>query len=191
MFFQRFKHFGSKYPLWAGVGAIVVLGAILFIPARFVWSTMANRGADPIGTSATARPRFTRSDAWFLAALANCGSGPIPLARVIARGDAMMHAILGRAEVNGALGRLGRAGYVTRHADGTIEMTEAGRSLVGNLEGVGLMQWPDRVESRLGSVPGSPADHPQRAAQGEAEPVSEAEYDAAVESYRRSTRRPN
>lgn len=183
MFFQRFKHFGSRYPLWARAGAIVALGASLIIPGRFGWSTMTNRGADPVDSSATARPRFIRSDAWFLAALAECGSGPIPLARIIARGDAMQHAILERAEVNGALGRLGRAGYVTRHADGTIEMTEAGRTLVGDMEGVGLMQWPDKVESRLGSRPWSEGDNPQRAAEGEAEQVSQAEYDAAIASY--------
>ena len=185
MFFQRFKHFGSKYPLWAAVGAIVVLSAILIIPARFVWSAI--RGADPIGTSATARPRFFRSDAWFLAALANCGSGRIPLACILMRGDAMNYSVMGRGEVNGALSRLGRAGYVVRHADGTFEVTDAGRAVVGDTKGLGLVQLPDTVESRLKSAPWSPADHPQRA---EPRPVSRAEYNAAVESYLRKMREP-
>jgi hypothetical protein len=152
---------------------------------RFLRS-MLNWGAgpEPADTPASDRPRFLWSDAWFLAALAASDGGPVPLTRVIAMGDAIEHAIFERAEVNGALGRLGRSGYVTRHADGTLEMTEAGRSLVGGAKGRRMAEWMDQVERLLGAAPWSPAHAPRRAAEGEAEQVSEAEYDAAIDGYR-------
>jgi hypothetical protein len=123
-----------------------------------------------------------RSDAWFLTALAKCDGGPAPLACVIGWGDAINHAIFNRGELNGALDRLGHAGYVTRYDDGTIELTEAGRSLVTEARKVGTLHgWVDEIERLLGEAP---AYDPRSAGDGEDGLISEAEYMAAVDRYR-------
>ena len=187
MFFQRFKPLASKTPPWARLGAIVVLGTILITSVRFLWSMTVGRGAGHhfVDTSATGRPRFLWSDAWFLTALAKCDGGPAPLACVIGWGDAMNYLIITREELNGALGRLGRSGHVIRHADGTVELTAAGRALVEEgRKGSTLHNWRNRVERLLGAAPWTPSYNWRRAGEGEAELVSEAEYRAAVDRYK-------
>jgi hypothetical protein len=131
---------------------------------------------------ASSPPRYLWSDAWFLTAVASCGGDAVTLASVIATADAIEIAIISREEVNGALGRLGRGGYVTRRPDGTIELTASGRSLVRTARDGAPLAWKDGIEALLGAEPWTSTYDPRRAADGEAEQVSQAEYDAALRS---------
>src|ERR1044071_8853612 len=170
--FERSTDGSSKKLLWIAFGAILVLGAILYMRAP--------------------RSQFSESDGWFLAAVGNVDADRVPLERVIARADAMNYAIISRREVNGALRRLHRGGYVTRHPDGTFELMEAGRSLVAKARkgNNGLYDYYQRVVNLLWAAQWTSRDDPRRADE-EAGQVSKAEYAAALRSYRDSWKRPS
>jgi hypothetical protein len=191
MWLESFQTVASDNPPWGGSGIIIVLGALLIMAVvGFLWSKSVNRRTGHTATDGSS-PRFLHVDAWFLAALGLCDRGRVPLTWVIAMGDVIQHAILTREEVNGALGRLGRAGYVIRHSDGTLELTEAGRSVVekaGQGRGVSPYEAYERVVRLLGASPWTPAYDPHRAGDKEAAQVSEAEYDEAIRSHQSRSR---
>ena len=186
MWFESFKTLASNDPPWVSSGIIIVLSALLIM---FVIGFLKSKSVDPRTSHTTTngdRPRFIYADAWFLAALGMCEPGRVPLTYVIGTGDMIQRAIFNREEVNGALGRLGRAGYVVRHPDGTLELMEAGRSLAQKAQqgrGVRVYDVYERVVGLLGASPWTPAYDPRRAGDGEAAQVSEVEYDEAIRSY--------
>lgn len=185
MWFESFKA-ASHNPPWVSSGIIIVLGALLIM---FVIGFLRSKSVDRrTGHTTTdgGSPRFLHADAWFLAALGICDPGCVPLTYVIGAGDIIQRAIFTREEVNGALGRLGCAGYVIRHPDGTLELTEAGRSLAQKAKqgrGIRVNEVYERVERLLGASPWTWAYDPRRAGDGEAAQVSEVEYDEAIRSY--------
>jgi hypothetical protein len=185
---ESFKTLAPDNPPWGGSAIIIVLGALLIMTViGFLWSKSVNRRTGHTATDGSS-PQFLHVDAWFLAALGMCDRGRVPLTWVISMGDVIQHAILTREEVNGALGRLGRAGYVIRHSDGTLELTETGRSLAEKAQGgrgVRVYEAYERVVRLLGAAP---AYNPRRAGDEEAEQVSEAEYDEAIRSYQSRSR---
>ena len=183
MWFEIFKTLASRNSPWVSSGIIIVSGALLIMfVTGFLRSKSVDRRAGHTTTNGDI-PQFQHADAWFLAALGICEPGPIPLAGVIRMGDVIQRAIFYREEVNGALGRLGRAGYVIRHPDGTLELTEAGRSLAQKAKqgrGVRVYDVYERVVRLLGASPWTPKYDPRRAGDGEAEQVSQVEYDQAI-----------
>jgi hypothetical protein len=168
---ESFKTLAPDNPPWGGSAIIIVLGALLIMTViGFLWSKSVNRRTGHTATDGSS-PQFLHVDAWFLAALGMCDRGRVT-----------------REEVNGALGRLGRAGYVIRHSDGTLELTETGRSLAEKAQGgrgVRVYEAYERVVRLLGAAP---AYNPRRAGDEEAEQVSEAEYDEAIRSYQSRSR---
>ena len=129
---------------------------------------------------------FRWSDAWLLLAadLAVTGSGPAALARVIGAADAIQHAILTKEELDGGLGRLGRAGYLRFDSAG-VRLTGAGRALVRRAERAGrtYAAQQEALERLIGAPPWT-AHYDARDARGsEPEVLTQAEYDAAVRDY--------
>lgn len=135
-------------------------------------------------------PKFLWADAWFLTALAGCG-GRASVARVIGLADAIQHAVMTREELNGAVGRLERAGYVRWDAAGGMALTDEGRELAAVVgESGGYLGQQRRIEERLG-VNGWTAEYdPRRAADGAPERISEDVYAAAVRTYTSGASQP-
>lgn len=131
-------------------------------------------------------PRFLSSDVWVLLAAAAAArkATPVPLAELIAAADMINHAIATREELNGALGRLGRAGYLIATAAGTVSLTPSGRALLrfGWVRGTWHAQGEALVR-KLGATPWSAAADPAAAGEGEPEVVSSHVYEAAIATY--------
>jgi len=96
--------------------------------------------------------QWMSADAWVFAAID--GSGPedgSSLRQVVARADAINHAILTEAEFVRAVGRLVAAGLVG--ADSTVDrywQTESGRTLyAARMKGRGLFGWTDALPPAL------------------------------------------
>jgi hypothetical protein len=130
--------------------------------------------------------RFLWSDVWVLQAViaASSQASPSPLDTLIATADAINHAVLTREELNGALGRLSRAGYIAASAAGAVELTPAGLALVR------AAAWPrtwhaqgEALARELGATPWSAASDPAAAGEGEPELITLDVYEAAVASY--------
>ena len=81
------------------------------------------------------------SDSWLFAAFADCGDGPVTLVDMLSTADAIMHAIPGEAEVEGAVRRLSAAGLLRVTQDGFL-VTPRGREL---RERAQARAWLDQV----------------------------------------------
>jgi hypothetical protein len=130
-------------------------------------------------------PAFLWCDAWVLLAAGMAApSGPAPLTRLVGAADAAQHAVPTPEELNGALGRLGRAGYLQVAPEG-IALTAAGRALLAAAERAGraLAAQQRALERALGAAAWTPGYDPHAARGAEAEHVSPAEYEAAVREY--------
>src|SRR6478609_7931528 len=95
--------------------------------------------------------RWTRSDAWFAAAVASC-SGHASLKEIIGAGDAINHAIFMRSEIEQAVRRLAAAGLLETHPGPTFEMTREGAALLARRTG-GMIGQTDSVIKLLMDVP--------------------------------------
>src|SRR4051812_16763122 len=131
--------------------------------------------------------RLLSSDVWVLLAAAAAAirkTTPVPLAELIAAADMINHAILTREEVNGALGRLGRAGYIGATAAGTVSLTPSGLTLFAFAWARGTWHAQGEALARtLGAMPWSAASDPAEAGEGEPELVSSEAYEAAIATY--------
>lgn len=106
-------------------------------------------------------PEFEWHDAWVLAAViyATEGAAPVPLWRVIGIADALNKAIVTRSELEHALTRLDRAGYV-RAVPGGFEATPAalalkapGHPMEHVAQAIGAKPWsPDTEVARAPEV---------------------------------------
>jgi hypothetical protein len=99
-------------------------------------------------------PDFEWYDAWVLAALiyATDGAAPVPLWRLVGVADALNKAIVSRGELEFALARLDRAGYV-RAVSGGFEATPTALALkapgppVENVaHAIGARPWSPQAE---------------------------------------------
>jgi len=131
---------------------------------------------------------FLWSDAWLLLAIGLAAEQrPIaPLASVIELADGIQHAIPAKEEMDGALGRLQRAGYI-RHTREGVEFLEQGRQLVKRPNRVfrGLLDRQDAIEKALHAAPWSATYRPQSARGEEAVHVAEEEWQQLMARYRR------
>ena len=132
------------------------------------------------------RERFLWSDVWVLQAViaATSQASPFSLDTLIATADAINHAVLTREELNGALARLSRAGYITASAAGSVELTPAGRTLARAV--ARPRTWHaqgEALERKLEATPWSAASDPATAGEGEPELISLDVYEAAVATY--------
>ena len=134
--------------------------------------------------------RFLWSDVWVLQAViaATSQASPSSLDTLIATADAINHAVLTREELNGALGRLSRAGYITAGAAGSVELTPAGLALARAVARpvARPRAWHaqgEALERKLEATPWSAASNPATAGEGEPELISLDVYEAAVASY--------
>jgi hypothetical protein len=124
---------------------------------------------------------FVWSDAWLLAALAVRGTGPRTLGEALAGGDALQHAIMTRQELNGALGRLGRAALVVVEPDGRIRLSSEGAALCSRARGP-YAHMQAYLEAELAAAPWTP-DYDPRTVQGaEPDTVSASAYAQVVPS---------
>lgn len=94
---------------------------------------------------------WTRSDAWFAAAVASC-SGHASLKEVIGVGDAINHAIFMRSEIEHAVRRLAAAGLLETQSGPTFELTREGAALLARRTG-GMVGQTDSVMKLLMDVP--------------------------------------
>lgn len=123
-------------------------------------------------------PEFEWYDAWILAAViyARDGNSPVPLWRVIAIADALNKAIVSRGELEVALERLVRAGYVRVVAEG-FEPTPAALAL----QAPGPPK--ENVEKAIGARPWSPhAEMPRATSEVY---VSAEAYEKALKKYKK------
>jgi hypothetical protein len=123
-------------------------------------------------------PEFEWYDAWVLAALiyAADGAAPVPLWRLVAVADALNKAIVSREELEFALARLDRAGYVRAVSDG-VEVAPTALAL----------QTPgppvEHIARVIGAKPWSPqAEMPRTTDEAY---VSADAYAKAVKKYRK------
>lgn len=119
---------------------------------------------------------FVWSDAWLLAALTVGGTDPRSLGQVLAHADALQHAVMTREELNGALGRLGRAELVLLEVDGCIRLSPTGEALCLRAHSGSYRDMQAFLERALNTAPWT-SDYDPRGAQGtEADTVSKAMY---------------
>ena len=123
--------------------------------------------------------RWTRSDAWFAAAVASCG-GHTSLTEVIAVGDAINHAIFMRSEIEQAVRRLAAAGLLETQPGPTFELTREGAALLARRTG-GMIGQTDSVMKLLIDVPVPTVVDPWS--------LSESQVDEAYRGYIQSTHR--
>jgi hypothetical protein len=132
--------------------------------------------------------QFWWSDAWLLLAigLAADTHSVASLASVIELADGIQHAIPSKDEMDGALGRLQRAGYV-RHTREGVELLESGRLLVKRSNRVfrGLIDRQHALEKALHATPWSAAYHPQSARGGEHAQVADDQWEQLMTPYHR------
>ena len=134
-------------------------------------------------------PQYLWSDAWLLLAIgyaARSRSGS--LVDVIEMADGIQHAIPTLDEVNGAIGRLGRGGYLAPAAGGArFALTEAGEALLAAAESKHriVLDVQDEVERLLGAPAWSAGHEPAKAPAGEPVVVTESELAAAYDEYMR------
>ncbi len=135
--------------------------------------------------NSTPEPAFLWSDAWILLAIALVGrDSSASLTQVVAAADAVQHAIPAREEINGAVGRLVRAGYVVPEG-ARLGLTESGRALdaATSVGGKTHSARQTALEAALGAISWSAGIAPTRALRGEAALYSEPEYDVAIATY--------
>ena len=86
--------------------------------------------------------------------------------------------------MDGALGRLGRTGYVERSPEG-IGLTESGRALLAHAERAGrsYLAQQEALERLLGAALWAAGYDPRQARGAEPESLTSDEYDAAVRDY--------
>lgn len=129
------------------------------------------------------------SDAWLLMAAGLADRvGRLTLDQVIGAADAVQHAVPTREELNGAIGRLSRAGHVKWSSRG-LRLTPAGRELFARSEREKrdtLRTQQQALERLLGVTSWSPRAEPRPAAGEEREVIGEQEYRQAVREYRRA-----
>ncbi len=94
---------------------------------------------------------WTRSDAWFAAAVASCG-GRASLKEVIGAGDAINHAIFMRSEIEQAVRRLAGAGLLEAQPGPTFELTQEGAALLARRTG-GMIGQTNSVMKLLREIP--------------------------------------
>ena len=128
---------------------------------------------------------FQWSDAWLMLAVGIVGEGPAPLTQVLGAADGLQHAILTREELNGAIARLSRAGYL-RCAMDQLELTPVGRDLVTRAgRNRSWLKQQETLERLLSAPPWSGGHDPAAAGAGEPEAVSEEAYRSALRDYYR------
>jgi hypothetical protein len=123
-------------------------------------------------------PEFEWYDAWILAALihATDGQAPVPLWRLVGVADALNKAIVSRDELEFALGRLDRAGYV-RVVSGGFQATATALALKASGPPV------ENVARALDAKPWS--SHAEMPRTPEQVYVSADAYTEAVKKYRK------
>src|SRR5687767_3906189 len=129
---------------------------------------------------------FLWSDAWLLLAFGLAASdGPAPIPSMLPLADGIQHAVPTKDEVNGALGRLTRAGYV-ECANGYVAITAAGKGLLrqAELAGSGLLTQQKALEHLLPAAPWTAHHDPRTAGGLEPEVVSSEDWARAVTRYR-------
>jgi hypothetical protein len=120
-------------------------------------------------TSATA---WTDTDAWVLMALGGTSEDdPSPLSEIIARADAIEHAVLEKTEFTTSAGRLAAAGLIAG-GGGSYWLTVAGQGLYA--ERTRRSGWRDNLLRGLRRL-GDPRDAPL--------PLEPGEFDGAVDDY--------
>ena len=127
-------------------------------------------------------PQFFWSDAWILLAAAYAeAQGPATLPRVLSMADGLQHAIPSRPELNGALGRLSRAGYLEDGAPPFV-LSAAARALVAEAArgAPSTLAQQDALARLLGAAAWSLAHDPHTADHGEAARIDETAYVAAL-----------
>lgn len=131
--------------------------------------------------------RFLWSDAWLLLAIALAAGehSSAHLRSVVQLADGVQHAIPTKDEMDGALGRLQRAGYV-RYVGETVELLVDGRTFVERTTQRvrSLLDQQHAIERALQATPWSAAYHPSSARAGEADHLSVDEWDRLMAPYR-------
>ena len=135
--------------------------------------------------------RFRWSDAWLMLAVHMAAkNGSTSLAGVIGSADAIQHAIITKAELDGGVERLKQAGLLelksasfvlTPHAQAIADHAAKATSLIRDQEKL--------IEEALGASPWTPGDQPHSAV-GDGEPlISDDEYATALKNYHTAIRR--
>lgn len=125
---------------------------------------------------------FQWSDAWLFLAIGFAASHRrASLGEVITTADGLQHAVITRDELNGGIGRLKRAGYISYTQDG-LTVTTLGRTLF--LESARAATTHGKrqaeIERALSAVPWSPDWFSAQALNGELEVISLDTYNEAI-----------
>jgi hypothetical protein len=138
---------------------------------------------------------FLWSDSWLLAAIhgASYGGERPTLARIIAVGDFLNHAIFTSSEINGGVSRLSHAGLIVTDRDAFV-LTEAGKKITREQEKKpeGPHKHLKTIRTRLGAPDWTPAEKPDKAGNPE-DPklyVSDSEISEAYQNYLGMLKKP-
>jgi hypothetical protein len=138
--------------------------------------------------SASTTSRFLWSDSWLLAAIQGASSGGErpTLARIIAVGDSLNHAIFTTSEINGGVSRLSRAGLVQIEGEAFI-LTAAGTEITREQQKKtqGPHKHMETIRARLGAPDWTPAQKPDQAGNSDDPQIyaSESEIAKAYQEY--------
>ena len=132
--------------------------------------------------------RFLWADAWLLLAITLAASErrSASLGAVVQLADGVQHAIPTKDEMDGAIGRLQRAGYV-RHVGDSVELLPAGLMFVQGTtqKARSLLDQQHAIEQGLKVEPWSATYHPNSARAGEPNHISDEQWDQLMAPYRR------
>ena len=130
--------------------------------------------------------QFLWSDAWLFLAFGLAASDePAPIGSALPLADGIQHAVPTKEEVDGALARLTRAGYVA-YAKGDVTITPTGKELLreAELAGSGLLTRQKVLEQLLAAAPWTASYDPRAAGRGEPEVISDEDWARAIAPYR-------
>ena len=139
-----------------------------------------------MGVMTNSTTTFQWSDAWLFLAIGFAASQhPASLGSVITTADGIQHAMITRDELNGGIGRLERAGYITYDQE-SFTVTDLGLTLfLASTRGGGTHgESQAAIERALSAIPWTPDRSPAQSLNGESEVISTDIHDLAVGRHR-------
>ena len=125
------------------------------------------------------------SDAWLLLAIELVARDhPATLEAVISMADALQRAIPTKDEMDGALSRLQRAGYIQFNKN-RLSLLPLGSQLFANARSDSHREQQQALESELQAVRWSSSYHPAHARNGEPDIIPHDVWDQLMSRYRR------
>lgn len=137
-------------------------------------------------------PEFESADGWLFLAIGYAAKHRTgSLADMLGMADGIQRAVPTIQELNGAVGRLHRAGYLEEFNGQQLLPSEAGRALLDRVEAAGgtVFDKLDRLRQLIGARRWTTDYDPADAQRGEKDVINPADLARAVEAYSAALRR--